>query len=798
MITLFKNLTSLSNPTFVGVDDALARIRNGESREMVEAVRSENDKSKRDEIKQKLPAVCFSGKFKKRYMSHLEEHSGFLILDFDDYSADKAKTRKHELKKDPYIYAAWVSPSGLGVKALVKIPACSAEQHRLYFKAIRNHFNDEPDTSGSDVSRVCFESYDPELYVNKLSQTFTHLPDEDEFDKPYAGDPFEFMQRPPRLAVVDPDQIYERVIQWLSNKGHEFSEGGRNEYVLRVAGALNRFGASREEAEDICVDNFSESGFGELEIKSTVRSAYRDKARHATQYFEDFEEIRAIRRRLSNGESPETIALDLMFTHNLPQADAEELCRDEAKEMASDVFWKVTKIKKAVKIEFLSKRFIRFLKKAGFYRYKPGRGYVTYIKVENNVVDEIEIDAIKKYVFDWVLTRPAEMFDIASRDDVYEFLAKGIKTYFSKELLELMPVYNLQLNKDTKDKAFFYFRNGVVVINPDEIRLRDYDVLTGMVWKNQIRDRDFILKRDYGHNDYSRLIKLASDCPKALESAVGYLLHRYKDVTNSRAVILNDKVISDHPEGGSGKGLIMAGIGKIRNMVIFDGKTYTTKKNFVHQRIEFDTDNIFIDDVDKNFNFEALFSLITEGVPVEKKHKGEVMIPFADSPKTSIATNYYIRGFGMSNDRRKFEVEMNNYFGQKTPLDQFGKRLFEDWDDVEWNDFDNSMAAYCQAYMRDGFQEAQSDSLRLKKVIANSSPEFVEWVRLAVDEGVKYNRADLLGAFKMFIEDTPVRFFPTMRTFMSHLKSWADYKEYTLEESRSGNDFYVTLIDPLA
>jgi len=59
---------------------------------------------------------------------------------------------------------------------------------------------------------------------------------------------------------------------------------------------------------------------------------------------------------------------------------------------------------------------------------------------------------------------------------------------------------------------------------------------------------------------------------------IGYILHNFKDPANPRAVILTDEVISDNPEGGVGKGVFLKGLGKIKNMVTMDGKSFNSFK----------------------------------------------------------------------------------------------------------------------------------------------------------------------------------------------------------------------------
>ena len=120
----------------------LERIRYGEVKETIEALRAELDKPKRDLIKGSLSAVTFCGTFTRRAKTGLKEASGLAIIDFDKLKTfDDVKLLKDKLSKDPYIFSAWISPSGNGLKALVKIPVVvDNEDYNRRYKAIYNNY----------------------------------------------------------------------------------------------------------------------------------------------------------------------------------------------------------------------------------------------------------------------------------------------------------------------------------------------------------------------------------------------------------------------------------------------------------------------------------------------------------------------------------------------------------------------------------------------------------------------------------------------------------------------------------
>ena len=175
-ITIFKNIRETSTPFYRNIDVVLNRIKEGASKELVKKIRQEKDKTHRNEIKKDLPAVCFSGTFNKRNDSSLVEHSGFICLDFDGYKKQKILLGdKESLTKDKYVYSVFISPSGNGLKVLVKIPE-DPDNHVNYFNSLEKHFNSQYfDKTCKNLSRVCYESYDPLLYINEQSSIFNTI-----------------------------------------------------------------------------------------------------------------------------------------------------------------------------------------------------------------------------------------------------------------------------------------------------------------------------------------------------------------------------------------------------------------------------------------------------------------------------------------------------------------------------------------------------------------------------------------------------------------------------------------------
>ena len=119
-----------------------------------------------------LPAVTFSGTFPKgkRKAQHLIRHSGYITIDVDSLTAEQISSLLAELAQMPHVVMAFISPSGKGIKVIVRvnpIPTNDLEHKGAYqacldfFEDLADEYGFTIDTSGSDCSRLCYLAHDP-------------------------------------------------------------------------------------------------------------------------------------------------------------------------------------------------------------------------------------------------------------------------------------------------------------------------------------------------------------------------------------------------------------------------------------------------------------------------------------------------------------------------------------------------------------------------------------------------------------------------------------------------------------
>ena len=108
------------------------------------------------------------------------------------------------------------------------------------------------------------------------------------------------------------------------------------------------------------------------------------------------------------------------------------------------------------------------------------------------------------------------------------------------------------------------------------------------------------------------------------------------------------------------------------NLVKINGRNVNFNNRFLFQNVNESTNIILLDDTDKKFDFYGLYSIITNGLTVEKKNKQAIQLSHIDTPKFIITTNTVLTDESNSGKGRKFEIEFTDYFNDEfTPLEKF-------------------------------------------------------------------------------------------------------------------------------
>ncbi len=436
----------------------------------------------------------------------------------------------------------------------------------------------------------------------------------------------------------------------------------------------------------------------------------------------------------------------------------------EAKEMVSNLskiwgekvctFWDVNDKNQAV---INRGRLIDFLHQHGgfaLFYYDKNSTIYRIVQCKDGFLQEASSEYMKKFVIEYIDRLPDTFDGGITPDDLKGLILKSHEQFFSNGLLEFLPRGDYNVLADEINTAFFPFKNGVIKVTPDSISLLSYAAVNRVVWKTQIIDFDIKVDENIADKEpeYAEFVNCISgndeDRFNYACTLIGYLAHKYKDPAKPYCVILAEENDNENKGGGTGKGIFLTAISKLVNTERVDGKNFKLDKNFAFQRVGLDTKLIAIEDTRKNVDFEGFYSIITEGITVEKKNKDELFIPYKDSPKIVFTTNYTIINSGAHARRRQKTFEFSSFFGaDKTPVQHFGHNLFSDWDVTQWNLFYNFMFECVKGYMEVGILETGSTiKVRRKHIRLKYGEEFIEWF----DEYVKEDAKDYLPIIKLY------------------------------------------------
>lgn len=722
--SVFKELLKSKDvPYLVDLTKIVNRIKTGKSKEIIDQIRSG-----KKELKNTLPCIIFSGQFSERNGNSLIEHSGLMCVDFDKYENNEVMLQHRAvLERNPHFILLFTSPSGNGTKGVVRIPKANKETHPKYFTAFQKEFNfDYWDKSCSNVDRVCFESYDPDIYVNLDATIF----EPQLIDVGYSN-----YEKSPLIPITDEDKIIEKIMSFDWKK--DFVEGERNAFIFDIAGMFCEYGISQTTAEGYILNNVIIGDFSETEAKTTIKSAYR-KRQFGSKYFEDYQRIEKVKVDLKKGKEA------VIKKHGITEDTFDEL----KEVLEHDDFWYITydkSGKEKVSIDSLKYKF--FLERNGFKKHYPNDSQKpTWVFIQSNKVKITSVEIIKDFVLDYLMNK--------KEFEVWNYCAK-YQNLFAENFLLMLESIELKMLTDNRNTSYIAFNNGVLEVTKHEVKLIDYIDIDFYIWHDHILNRDFIKLDDF-ENDYKKFIQhISNDQELPMECVVGYLISTYKNRSNNKAIILNDEVISENPEGGTGKGVFVQGIAQIRKTSIIDGKLFDGKKSFPYQTVSLDTKILVFDDVIKNFNFEEKFSLVTEGLTLERKNKDAIKLNVHESPKLVISTNYAIRGEGNSHDRRRYELEIAQFYGKDlTPEDEFKRQLFDDWDLIDFQKFDNYMVNCLQLFLNNGLIPQNAKNIKMRKFIAETAMEFFDFAN--DKENIPHNdRLDKKTYYDKFVEEYP-------------------------------------------
>ncbi len=475
-----------------------------------------------------------------------------------------------------------------------------------------------------------------------------------------------------------------------------------------------------------------------------------------------------------------------------------------------------------------------FLEANGFFKMEKCDGSFVYVHLVGNVLKEVSSQHIRDFMINFL----KEYGD----DNVLNMIFRGSNRYIGATSLSNLPTKKPKIIENSATNQYLFFKKHYWHITNTGIKTKTYDSLKGIIWSDQIIDRDIKLlpeliqfansktmSSEYFFEEiaelvakefpYSHFYQFLADTSKMFWekeqngtiteaenreqnvhlinklSALGYLLHKFRDNSKTYAVIGVDNKISEVGEsnGGTGKSLFGIAVEQVAKTVYIPGKsTKLTDNNHIWQNVDENTNIIFFDDVRMAFDFEFLYPIITGKMLVNPKGKPAFYIPESNTPKIFITSNHAVRCQNNSDERRQFKIAFSDYYNKDTtPFNKFGCNLFsKNWPEEQWALFYNLVALSTQIYLAHGKIEAPGLNIEKRQLRQDMGENFLAWAdeyySLPENLNTDQDKKDLFTEYQN--SDYANKKYVTIVQFKKKVKAYAKYKGYQFNKEKGGND----------
>lgn len=407
---------------------------------------------------------------------------------------------------------------------------------------------------------------------------------------------------------------------------------------------------------------------------------------------------------------------------------------------------------------------MKFLENRGFYRIEKANEEYDFVHVEKGIVKVTPEHKIVDYIFDFTKD--------CLPPSVLEMLYSGGSQYMGHWQISRLAYFHPQFNKPQRGQEFLYFANEAWAITEEDIKAEAYQNIHYNIWADQKHEDhavtklpefikiykapdtgvfSYVLTPDGRKCDFLQFLINTSNftwrkkevSPQEQEDnaqhlvsklcAFGYLVTAFKDMSVSKAVVAMDGKPQEFDEanGRTGKSLFGQALRKVVKTKQMNGKeigTSNANRQFLWDGLDEKTRLVVGDDLLRDFDFDMMFSLTTADWPVNPKNKTPYTIPFAESPKIFLNSNYAIVGDGSSYTDRMWLLAFSDFYNDEhKPIDDFNVLFFEEWDTDQWNRFWNLVAQCIQIYYRFGYVPTPDDRLEERRLTQQIGPDFLTW-----------------------------------------------------------------------
>lgn len=241
--------------------------------EQIKTASKNKDLKLKDALKQNnlysfVPSVKLDGN--GRGLVNIIDYNPVMMVEFDKIShAKQLKERLFNNLKS--VIAAWISPSGSGLKLLIRIPKpTSVEEYKAYYCALAYYLSQYEGFDGVNYNIVLplFLSFDRDILVREDAEEWTQKGGKLNSFKPFEGD----FEVPENIDDKTRDRIIQKITYLVSQIDDNAHPKIRN--IATVFGGLcSQYGFEIEEADNLICDLISENEYMKKNVRGYCKTS---------------------------------------------------------------------------------------------------------------------------------------------------------------------------------------------------------------------------------------------------------------------------------------------------------------------------------------------------------------------------------------------------------------------------------------------------------------------------------------------------------------------------------------------
>jgi hypothetical protein len=297
-VSCFENFSTTNKPILTTIGKLLDCIRSGGKKvaNQIYQIRCAKDDATRKSLKRNLPMAMWQGVFSNRSNNGLQSLSSVMCVDID-HIPQALDGLKLQLQDEPWVLAFFTSPSGDGLKVLVKTDCYSPAYYTQCYQQLEDLFMQrygiKVDHAGATLGQACYMSYDPQLYVNPNATDYqfnynvvvnTVAVSSSNVSNTLSQRPSPIVSQQPsyiqtfmnKLSVMGNNLTDEEIIKIFDHKQPSivYEDGHRTNAIFRQACDLCKAGIPQDKALSYLKSRFLPTGYDSEKLTRSVVNAY--------------------------------------------------------------------------------------------------------------------------------------------------------------------------------------------------------------------------------------------------------------------------------------------------------------------------------------------------------------------------------------------------------------------------------------------------------------------------------------------------------------------------------------------